>query len=95
MIVITRYTVSPNDADDFVARAREALGALSRRPGFKEGSVGRAADDPDLWTVVTSWEGAGYYRRALSDFDVKVAAVPLLALAHDEPSAFEVVATSP
>ena len=41
------------------------------------------ADDP--------WEDVGAYRRALSSYDVKVTAVPLLSRAVDEPSAYEVV----
>ncbi|CAM3721239.1 hypothetical protein GCM10009799_17770 [Nocardiopsis rhodophaea] len=91
MIVITRYTVPLGEADDFVARASAALTALGSRPGFKDSWIGRAADEPTLWTIVTEWEGPGYYRRALSDYDVRMAAVPLLSLAHDEPTAFEVV----
>ncbi|MBB4930344.1 hypothetical protein F4561_001164 [Lipingzhangella halophila] len=91
MIVIARFTVSLEDADDFVARAAGAVEALGSRPGFRDSWIGRAADDPTLWTVVTEWDGPGYYRRALSDFEVRMAAVPLLSLAHDEPTAFEVV----
>jgi len=91
VIVITRHTVDPADAEDFTARAAEALRVLGARPGFLSSRVGRAADDPGLWTVVTEWEGAGYYRRALSDFEVKMAAVPLLATAVDEPTAYEIV----
>src|SRR5699024_10285025 len=48
-----------------------------------------AIDVLSLWTVVTVWDGVGPYRRALSNFDVRVAAVPLLSRAIDEPSAFE------
>jgi hypothetical protein len=33
----------------------------------------------------------GSYRRALSAYDVKVTAVPLLSQAIDEPSAYELV----
>ncbi|MFC7328982.1 antibiotic biosynthesis monooxygenase family protein [Marinactinospora rubrisoli] len=95
MIVITRYTVAPEDSDDFVARAAGALDALGQRPGYRSGTVARAADEPTLWTIVTEWDGPGAYRRALSNFDVRVAAVPLLSLAKDEPSAFEVVARHP
>src|SRR5690606_17138154 len=91
VIVITRHTVDPADAEDFTARAAEALRVLGARPGFLSSRVGRAADDPGLWTVVTEWEGAGYYRRALSDFEVKMAAVPLLVTAVDEPTAYEIV----
>ncbi|MFD3686970.1 antibiotic biosynthesis monooxygenase family protein [Nocardiopsis sp. NPDC058631] len=92
MIVITRYSVPESDLDAFRADADAAVQALSRRPGFRGHRIGRAADDPDLWTVVTEWDGAGFYRRALSDFDVKVNAVPLLSRAIDEPSAYEIVA---
>lgn len=91
MIVITRYTVERENAADFVARARDALSVMAGRPGYRRGSVARAADEPTLWAVVTEWEGPGYYRRALSDFQVRVTAVPLLSQAHDEPSAFEVI----
>ena len=61
-------------------------------PGHVEGHIGRAADDPDLWLVVTRWTGAGPYRRALSSYDVKARATPLLSRAIDEPTAFELVA---
>lgn len=92
MIVITRYTVPEDEAAAFTADADTAVAALARRPGFRCSRLGRAADEPTLWTLVTEWDGAGYYRRALSDFEVKMAAVPLLSRAHDEPSAFETVA---
>lgn len=91
MLVITRYTVPEADTEAFQNEAAAAAEVLSRRPGFRGHRIGRAVDDPELWTVVTEWEGVGYYRRALSDFDVKVTAVPLLSRAIDEPTAFETV----
>ncbi len=91
VIVITRYSVPEADTEAFRTDADAAVAALSRRPGFRGHRLGRAADDPLLWTVVTEWDGAGYYRRALSDFDVKVNAVPLLSRAIDEPTAFEIL----
>jgi hypothetical protein len=39
--------------------------------------------------MVTRWRDVGSYRRALSSYDVKVGAVPILSRAIDEPSAFE------
>ncbi len=92
VIVITRHTVATEDSEEFVAHAKAALDVLSQRPGYRRGSLARAVDDPTLWTVVTEWDGPGYYRRALSHYDVKVTAVPLLSTAHDEPSAFETLA---
>ena len=89
MFVVVRFDVSAGEADGFLGRAREALAALAARPGYLTGRVGRSVDEPGVWTVLTEWEGVGAYRRALSAYDVKVRATPLLALARDEPSAYE------
>lgn len=67
---------------------------LAQRPGCQSVQVARAIDDPMTINVVSQWDDVGSYRRALSNFDVKVAAVPLLATAADEPSAFEVLVTA-
>ncbi len=91
VIVITRYSVPEADSEAFRTEAATAVAALAARPGFLRHRLGRAADDPELWTLVTEWEGAGPYRRALSSYEVKVAAVPLLSRAFDEPSAYELV----
>ena len=68
-----------------------ALGALAERPGYVDGVVGRNLDEPGLWLLTTTWANVGSYRRALSAYDVKVTAVPLLSRAVDEPSAYESV----
>jgi hypothetical protein len=91
MLVFSRFTVLDWDADEFLGKARAVVDSLSAQPGYVRGWVGRAADNPGLWLIATEWENVGSYRRALSSFDVKVTAVPVLSLAHDEPSAFEVV----
>ncbi len=91
VLVAMRFTVPADSTEAFLAQARAALAVLEARPGWRSSRIARATDDGDLWTVTTEWDSVGSYRRALSDFDVKVTAVPLLSLAHDEPSAFEVV----
>jgi hypothetical protein len=58
-------------------------------PGYRWGSLGRSTDDPGLWTLTTRWASVGDYRRALSAWDVKLHAHPLLYEAVDEPTAFE------
>ena len=65
--------------------------ALAAQPGCLAAAIGQSTDDPDLIVVRTEWAGVGAYRRALSAFDVKVNAVPLLSAAIDEPSAYELV----
>lgn len=91
MLVITHHTVPPAQAREFLDAARAAIEAFAARPGYLGGRIGRAADDPSAWALVTEWDGVGAYRRALSSYDVRVIAAPLLATAHDAPSAFEVL----
>lgn len=94
MIAITRYRVPPEQAESFAARAGAVLETLAAAPGHLSGRLGRAADDPHLWALITEWQGAGFYRRALGTYDVRVAVIPLSALAIDEPGAYEIVPLS-
>jgi hypothetical protein len=89
VLSVTRHRVPAPQAPVFAQQARAALDALRGRPGFVRGSAGPCTDEGDLWVVVTEWESVGAFRRALSSFEVKVDAVPLLATAIDEASAFE------
>ena len=91
MLVISRFDVPEADGAGFLERARAALGAFAARPGFVRGCVGRSADVPTAWALTTEWDSVGSFRRALSDFDVKVHASTLLAESSDEPGAFEVM----
>ena len=91
MLVVSRFRVQEADGEAFRGDVERAHAALAERPGYVTGRVGRNLDDPTLWTLVTRWENVGAYRRALSSYDVKLHAVPLLSRALDEPSAFEVV----
>lgn len=89
MLVVNRFRVPEEDGATFRADLDAAVEVLSQRPGFVGADAGRNLDDPTLWALVTRWADVGSYRRALSTYDVKVTAVPLLARAVDEPSAFE------
>ncbi len=93
MFVISRFRVPDGGSEEqsFRSDAEAALEALSRRPGYVDGRLGRNLDDPSVWALSTTWADVGSYRRALSSYDVKVGAVPLLARAVDEPSAYEEV----
>jgi len=91
VLVVNRFRVPPPEAEAFRADLEAALGLLAARPGHLGGEVGRNVDDPELWVLSTRWADVGSYRRALSSYDVKVGAVPLLSRALDEPSAYEVV----
>lgn len=91
MLVVTRFRVPEAEAAVFRAAVEEARAALAERPGYVAGTIGRNVDDPELWVLATQWEHVGAYRRALSAYDVKLRAVPLLGRALDEPSAYEPV----
>ena len=88
MFVTSRFRVDPDDRIAFVAQAERAVAALVARPGCLLAQVGQAADEPELWALTTIWESVGAYRRALSDYQVKLDAVPLMYRAVDEPSAY-------
>ena len=93
-MVVTRVRVVAHDAEAFRSDVHAALELLAARPGYVDGTVGRNVDDPELWVLQTRWQNVGSYRRALSSYDVKLGAVPLLSRAVDEPSAYEIVAPS-
>ena len=91
MLVISRFRVEDSDAEEFRRDLETARELLAARPGYVDGAIGRNVDEPSLWVLQTRWENVGSYRRALSSYDVKVGAVPLLSRAVDEPSAYELV----
>ncbi len=91
MIVVSRFIVPEAGGAAFLARGQAALDAMADRPGYTGGRLGRAVDDPTHWVLVTEWDGVGSYRRALSSYEVKVNASPLLAESANEPSAYEVL----
>jgi quinol monooxygenase YgiN len=91
MLVVTRHQVADVGRATFLDDARQALAVLSEQPGFLTAAIGQSTDDANLFVIESRWVDVGAYRRALSAFDVKMRAVPLLSTALDEPSAFEVV----
>jgi hypothetical protein len=92
IFVVTRFVVDAADAGDFAERATVALATLAARPGYRDGRLGRALDEPGVWCLAMRWSSVGDYRRALSSYEVKLHATPLLAQAVDEVSAFEELA---
>jgi len=89
VLVVNRFRLPEERAEEFRVDLERALGVLAQQKGYADGQLGRNVDDPTLWTMVTRWRDVGSYRRALSSYDVKVGAVPLLSRAIDEPSAYE------
>jgi len=91
VLVVNRFRVPEGESAAFrddLTRAHEVLAA---QRGYVAGWIGRNVDDPELWTLTTRWEHVGAYRRALSTYDAKLSAVPVLSRAVDEPSAYELV----
>ncbi|MDF5754157.1 antibiotic biosynthesis monooxygenase family protein [Spongiactinospora sp. TRM90649] len=87
MLAIIRYEVPAARAEEFAGQAREILDVLASQPGYVRGRLGRSVDEPGLWALVCEWEGAGFYRRALSA--ARMTMYPLMTLMLNEPSAFE------
>jgi heme-degrading monooxygenase HmoA len=88
VFAVTRLRASDGEGDGLQAAVAPLLAALSARPGFRDGELGRSADDPALWALVTRWDGVGSYRRALSAAEVKIAGAPVWVHALDEPGVY-------
>ena len=89
MFVVIRFRVAEAEQAEFAVRAQAAVDVLAQQKGFVAAQVGRNVDDPELLALNMEWENVGSYRRALSPYEVKLTAVPLLSQAVDEPTAYE------
>ena len=89
MFVVIRFRVDEAAQPEFIDRLETAVEVLSRQKGFVAARTGRNADEPDLLALSMEWVNIGSYRRALSPYEVKLAAVPLLSQAIDEPTAYD------
>jgi hypothetical protein len=88
VFAVTRLRATGKDSEALAAAVPALLAALAARPGFRDGEFGRSADDPELWALVTRWDGVGAYRRALSAAEVKISGAPVWVFALDEPGAY-------
>jgi quinol monooxygenase YgiN len=88
VFAVTRLRVREEDAEELAAAVAALMDALAARPGFLHGELGRLADDPALWALLTRWDGVGSYRRALSAAEVKIAGAPVWVYALDEPGVY-------
>ena len=88
MIAVSRFRVAEADRPSFEVVAAPAVQLLTAQPGLVSLDFGVNLDDPELWALVTKWVDVGSYRRALGSSN-RVVLWPLLALAIDEPSAYD------
>jgi len=88
MFAVTRLRADGDDGEALMAAVPALLAALSARPGFRDGELGRSADDPSLYALLTRWDGVGFYRRALSAAEVKITGAPVWVFALDEPGVY-------
>ena len=95
VLALTACAVPEPEQAAFLRAAEATLAAMSARPGYVRGSVGRSLDDPERWVLASEWAGVGAYRRGLSAYDTKVALAGVMAYVVDEPSAYEVLASRP
>jgi quinol monooxygenase YgiN len=95
VLLVCRFTTTPDHAPDFRARAQTALELLTAADGCLGGELGRSVDEPDRWVLAVRFSSVDAYRRALSPFPVREHVVPLLSEAlSDEPATFETLLTA-
>lgn len=88
MFAIARFRIDLGEREKFMGDLALALGALAACPGYRSGRIGANTDEPELMALITEWVNIGSYRRALSNYQVKLTAVPILARAIDEPGGY-------
>jgi quinol monooxygenase YgiN len=92
VILICRFVVEPSQAEDFLSRARRALGVLTAQQGCVGGQLGRSPDDTTRWVLAARFDSVVSYRHTLSVFKVREHVVPLLSDAlSGEPGSYEVL----
>jgi hypothetical protein len=96
VLVVYRFAVTEGETETFARDAEGALAALASCEGYERGGLGRALDsftdgEDSTWMLWTEWNDVGSYRRALSNYQVKMS-TPLLSRALPEASGFEVLA---
>lgn len=89
MISVSRFRVSNQQAATFRVDAEAAVAQFSASTGCRDAQLVRNLDDPELWAIITTWEQVGDYRRAFNGTEAKLALIPLLSQAIDEPSAYQ------
>ncbi len=89
MIAISRFRVGQAGQAQFTADAEVAVAQFAASAGCLGAELVRNLDEPDLWAIVTRWEQVGDYRRAFNGTPAKLALIPLLSQAIDEPSAYD------
>lgn len=89
LLVVIRFLADAQG--DLLERLPEACDVLFAQGGLRQATIARATDDRSLVVLTLDWDSVGSYRRALSNFEVKVSVVPLLSRAIDEPTAFEIL----
>jgi hypothetical protein len=93
MLLVARLT-DVTDETGLRADVDAAFAALSTRPGWVAGRLGRSLDEPGCWVVTCEWDDVGNGRRGLSTSAVREAIMPLMARLPDASLAFEVIATA-
>lgn len=88
VLAVTRFRVALGHRAEFEGYAGPAVELFRTQPGLIDLHFGVNLDDPELWVLVTTWRDVGSYRRALGSANRPVL-WPFLALAIDEPSAFD------
>jgi len=88
VIAISRFAVTSESEATFRADAAAAVAQFAGSAGCLSAELVRNLDEPSLWAIVSRWEQVGDYRRAFNGTPAKMALIPLLSQAIDEPSAY-------
>lgn len=90
MLLVARLT-DVTDPEALQADVAAAFAALSARPGWVAGRLGRSLDEPGCWVLTCEWDDVGSGRRGLSTGAVRESIMPLMTRLPDASLTFEIV----
>ena len=90
MDMVLRFAIQES-VEQWVGSAEKVLELFQTQPGFQSAKVCMAIDDDTTGLIFLHFDSIGNYRRALSNYSIKLEATRFLSQAIDESSAFEVL----
>ena len=91
IVVVTRVNLS--EGEDLVTM-RLCMDILANNPGCLGVELGRSMDSEVEHVLVSRWSNVGLYRKALSNYQVKVEVIPFISVRTSDSFTAEIVQVS-
>lgn len=88
IVVVTKVDLSEGDE---LVTMRLCMDTLANNPGCLGVELGRSMDSEVEHVLVSRWSNVGFYRKALSNYQVKVEVIPFISVRTSDSFTAEIV----